>query len=287
MDGPAADAGSGSVRLRLDLGYDGTDFSGWAVQPGRRTVEGVLAGALGTVLRLEGVRLTVAGRTDAGVHATGQVAHVDVPLANWRAFRGRSTHPREADLLRRLAGVLPPDLRVAQVSEAPAGFEARFSAIWRRYRYRVSDDPSGAPPLRRHDVLAYRRPLDAEAMDAAAANLLGLHDFAAFCKRREGATTIRTLLGYTWQRNDDGLLVATVVADAFCHSMVRALVGAVLAVGEGHRAVEWPAQVLTGRSRHDGVRVARPHGLVLEHVEYPPEQELATRAGEARTLRTL
>jgi tRNA pseudouridine38-40 synthase len=276
------------VRVRLDLGYDGTDFSGWATQPGRRTVEEALSAGLGTVLRLpQPPKLTVAGRTDAGVHANGQVAHADLPLEAWEQLPGRSDRPPSRALLTRLAGVLPGDIRVHHAAIAPEGFDARFSAIHRRYAYRVSDHPAGAPPLRRRDVLSHRRPLDAEVMSAAATRLTGLNDFAAFCKHREGATTIRTLLTYTWHRNEDGLLEATVLADAFCHSMVRALVGAVLPVGEGRRPIDWPAEVLTGRRRDPQVAVVPPHGLVLEEVGYPADEELARRAEESRSVRTL
>ncbi|WP_372491993.1 tRNA pseudouridine(38-40) synthase TruA [Kineosporia corallincola] len=276
------------MRIRLDLGYDGTDFSGWAAQPGRRTVEEVLATGLGTILRLpRPPKLTVAGRTDAGVHARAQVAHVDVPREVWERVPGRSDRPPAAALLTRLAGVLPGDVRVHGASIAPAGFDARFSAVHRRYAYRISDHPAGAPPLRRRDVLSHRRPLDAAAMSAAATTLTGLNDFAAFCKHREGATTIRTLITYEWRRDEDGLLVATVLADAFCHSMVRALVGAVLPVGEGRRPVSWPAQILTAARRDPHVTVVPPHGLVLEEVGYPADAELAARAREARAVRTL
>jgi len=281
----------GLIRLRLDLAYDGTEFVGWAAQPGQRTVEDTLAIALGTVLRLDPVpRLVVAGRTDAGVHATGQVAHLDVPVASWLAFPGRpGRFPRskEEELLVRLAGILPADLRVQRVSPAPPGFEARFSALRRRYTYRVCDHPAGVPPLRRHDILWHRRPLEVEAMSQAAGSLVGLHDFAAFCRRRVGATTIRTLLLYHWHRDDQGFLVGTVIADAFCHSMVRALVGVVLPVGDGRRPVDWPVQVLAGAVRHPAVSVAGAHGLVLEEVVYPDDTDLAQRARESRTLREL
>ncbi|SDO38645.1 tRNA pseudouridine(38-40) synthase TruA [Actinacidiphila guanduensis] len=271
---------AGLVRVRLDLAYDGAAFSGWAKQRTRRTVQGELESAIATVLRLpEPVELTVAGRTDAGVHARGQVAHVDLPAEAWAEESGR--------LRRRLAGRLPWDVRVWQVAEAPAGFDARFSAIWRRYAYRISDHPAGVDPLLRGHVLWHDRPLDVEAMNEAAQLLLGEHDFAAYCKKREGATTIRTLLDVHWERTADGLAVATVRADAFCHNMVRALVGAMILVGDGHRPVPFPGEVLAGRVRHSAVNVVRPHGLTLEEVGYPPPADLAARSRAARNLRTL
>ena len=280
MTEPAApDTGDGGlVRLRVDLGYDGTGFAGWATQPGLRTVQAELESALATVLRLAEVRVTCAGRTDAGVHARGQVVHVDVPAPAYDAQGG------DHALGRRLAGVLPADVGVRGVRRAPDGFDARFSPLWRRYAYRVSDAPFGPDPLRRHDVLAHRRPLDVAAMHGAAGGLLGEHDFAAYCRQREGATTVRTLLELRWAREDD-LVVATVVADAFCHSMVRALVGASLAVGDGRRDVAWPAQVLAGRVRVSDVAVAAAHGLTLEEVRYPDDDELAERATATRRRR--
>ena len=291
MPRPAtAEAGDGGlVRVRLDLDYDGTDFAGWAAQPGQRTVAGVLLAGLGTILRSDpdGLALTVAGRTDSGVHATGQVCHVDVPLQAWLALPGRSDLDPPEAMVRRLAGTLPRDVRVRTATLAPPGFDARFSALRRRYAYRVSDHPAGPPPLRRHDVFDNRRPVDVAAMDVAARALVGLHDFAAFCRRREGATTVRTLLDYSWSRDDQGLAVARVVADAFCHSMVRALVGALLAVGEGRRGPDWPAAVLAGRVRDSAVNVAPPHGLTLEEVVFPDDAGLAERARQARARRTL
>jgi tRNA pseudouridine38-40 synthase len=266
-----------AVRLRIDLAYDGSAFSGWAAQPGRRTVEGVLAAALGRVLRLpEPPGLTVAGRTDAGVHARGQVIHADVPAGAWTAVQ------RPLD---RLAAVLPADVRVHAACPAPDGFDARFSALWRRYSYRVCDDPARADPLRRHETLWSFRRLDLAVMNEAARSLVGEHDFAAFCRRREGATTVRALRVLDWRRDSDGLAVAMVVADAFCHNMVRALVGALLAVGEGRRPPGWPAGVLTAGVRDPAVRVVAPHGLCLEEVGYPPPAELAARAAQTRRLR--
>jgi tRNA pseudouridine38-40 synthase len=281
------DPATTSTRVRLDLAYDGTPFAGWAAQPGLRTVEGELASALSTVLRLPSVRLVVAGRTDAGVHARAQVAHVDVPSPAWSAVPGRSAREPGPALVTRLAGVLPREVVVRSATVAPAGFDARFSATSRRYSYRLCDDPTTLDPLRRLDTVLARRPLDAAAMQAAAQGLLGLRDFAAFCKKREGATTVRTLLEYSWRRGPDGVLEATVVADAFCHSMVRALVGVVVPVGEGRVPPSWSAQVLAAGRRDPGVQVMAPHGLVLEQVTYPPEAELGVRAREARAVRTL
>jgi tRNA pseudouridine38-40 synthase len=242
----------------------------------------VLAAALGRVLRLPSCpKLTVAGRTDAGVHARGQVVHLDVPAAAWS-----SADDRTGRVLARLAGLLPPDVRVRAAVLAPEGFDARFSALWRRYAYRVCDDEAAADPLRRHETLWYFRRLDLAAMNEAGQSCLGEHDFAAFCRRREGATTIRALRTLAWHRDDHGIAVATVVADAFCHNMVRALVGALLAVGEGRRPPAWPAALLAAAVRDPAVRVVPPHGLCLEEVGYPPPEQLAARAAETRTVRT-
>ncbi|CAM3515625.1 tRNA pseudouridine(38-40) synthase TruA [Isoptericola cucumis] len=284
----------GSLRVRLDLAYDGTRFAGWAAQPRLRTVQGVLEDALATVLRtgplgLPRPRLTVAGRTDAGVHARGQVAHVDVPADRWAAMPGRSDRAPGEALADRLAGVLPPDVVVHRASAAPDGFDARFSALHRRYAYRIADAPGLRDPLRRDWVLWHRRPLDVDAMHRAVQPLVGLHDFAAFCRPREGATTIRELTRLSWERPtagpDEGLVVATVQADAFCHSMVRALVGMSIAVGEGRRAESDPAEVLAGRSRSAAAAVVAARGLVLEEVAYPDDAGLADRAERIRARR--
>ncbi|GAA5167422.1 tRNA pseudouridine(38-40) synthase TruA [Ornithinimicrobium tianjinense] len=276
------------MRIRIDLAYDGTDFSGWARQPGLRTVQGELERALATVLRTPPPSLTVGGRTDAGVHARGSVAHLDVDEEVWRSVPGRSDREPGDALVTRLRGVLPPDVVVRSARVVPDGFDARFSALRRRYTYRLADRPERLDPLRRHDTVVVRRPLDAAAMDAAASRLVGLHDFAAFCKPREGATTVRTLLAYRWERDDEGIVVGTVQADAFCHSMVRALVGGVVPVGEGRRAVDWPEAVLLAGVRDSGVQVMPPHGLCLEEIVYPEtETALAERAAGARALRVL
>lgn len=274
------------MRLRLDLAYDGTDFHGWAAQPGLRTVEGELSRAVATVLRLaQPARLTVAGRTDAGVHAAGQVVHLDLEPQELDRARGHSDRPPEQALVSRLRGVLPADVVVHEVRRAPQGFDARFSATSRRYRYLIADDRVRLDPLRRHEVVALRGDLDVDAMDAASQGLLGLRNFSAFCKKREGATTTRTLLRYDWRRREDGVLEASVVADAFCHSMVRALIGALVPVGTGARDGDFPARVLTAGSRDPRVKVMPAHGLCLVEVGYPEADELAARAAEARARR--
>lgn len=261
--------------MRLDLGYDGTEFSGWARQPSRRTVCGVLEDTMSMVLR-EDVVLTVAGRTDAGVHASGQVAHADLPES-----------VDVPGLPRRLARALPADVRVFSARVVPFEFDARFSALRRHYEYRVSDAPFGAHPLRRLDTLAWPRSLDVDAMNVAAGLLLGEHDFCAFCKRREGATTIRELQRLELVRGEDGVVTAFVSADAFCHSMVRSLIGALLAVGEGRKGVEWPASLLSLSGRASGVSVAPAHGLSLVRVDFPRDEELGARALVTRRVRTL
>ncbi|MDP9442975.1 MAG: tRNA pseudouridine(38-40) synthase TruA [Actinomycetota bacterium] len=262
------------MRLRLDVAYDGSAFSGWAVQPSRRTVQGELQSALATLLRVPDVTVTCAGRTDAGVHARGQVCHVDL-----------DGFVDPGQLRRRLAGLLPSDLRVRACGVAPDEFDARFSARWRRYVYRLCDDPAALDPLRRHEIAEWPRRLDVAAMEAAASQLRGEHDFAAFCRRREGATTVRTLLELRCRRDHPCLVTATVVADAFCHNMVRSLVGALVAVGEGRRPVDWPRRVLAGGVRDSSVRVMPPHGLTLEEVGYPAEADLAAQAQRARAVR--
>ena len=274
------------MRIRIDLAYDGGDFHGWAVQPGLRTVQGDVESALATVLRVPDVSVVCAGRTDTGVHARGQVIHTDLADEVVAAVRGRSAgQPLEA-LVRRLNGLLPADVRVRRAVEAPPGFDARFGALWRRYAYRLTDTPAAVDPLHRSHVLAWPRALDVDAMNEASASLLGQQDFAAFCKQREGATTIRTLLDLAWVRDDAGLVSATVRADAFCHSMVRSLVGCLLAVGEGRRPPAWAGEVLRAARRDPAVTVVQAHGLTLEEVAYPADAELTARAELTRARRS-
>lgn len=282
------------IRLRLDIAYDGTDFAGWAVQDGQRTVAGVLDEAFSTVFR-HPLRLFAAGRTDAGVHATGQVAHVDVPTASLHHVYPRvypRVHPRAggesefAPLVRRLAKFLPEDVRVREIGRAPEGFDARFSALRRHYSYRLSLAPYGAEPQQARFVTPWPRPLNLDAMNAASATLVGLHDFAAFCRQRPGATTIRELQRFDWVREGD-TLTAFVTADAFCWSMVRSLVGALLAVGEERREPSWCATLLDADSRSSDFAAAPARGLTLVGVDYPPDDQLAARISVTRDLRIL
>ena len=287
-DMPAIDSGGGHVRLRLDIAYDGTDFAGWAVQIGQRTVAGVIDEALSTVFRTAVVTRT-AGRTDTGVHATGQVAHVDIPTDALPCAYPRTTRAGDAEfapLVRRLARLLPTDVRIRDIVRAPAGFDARFSALRRHYTYRLSLAPYGVEPTETRFVTPWAKPLDLDAMAAASRELLGLNDFAAFCRPRPGATTIRDLQRLEWVR-DGWYVTAYVTADAFCWNMVRSVVGAVLAVGEGRRSAEWTAGLLGETSRSSDFAAAPARGLTLVQVDYPPDDQLAGRNTVTRDVRTL
>jgi tRNA pseudouridine38-40 synthase len=268
--------GDGLIRVRVDISYDGREFSGWARQSDLRTVQGEMERALGHLVGSQAL-LTCAGRTDAGVHARGQVAHLDVTPEGWEALVDE----------RRINRALPSDVRVTRVGLAPRGFHARFSALWRRYTYRVCDDARGPAPLDRFTVLPWTRTLDLEAMNAVASDLLGEHDFAAFCKQRPGSSTIRALQSMAWERDAFGYAVMSVRADAFCHSMVRALVGVQLPVGDGRRPMSWPSQVLRARVRDAGLTVMPPYPLVLEEVGYPIDAELLARQRVTRQVRTV
>ena len=257
---------SGFRRLRIDLAYDGTNFAGWAKQPDRRTVQECIETALATISQIAPETI-VAGRTDAGVHATGQVIHVDLPES-----------VALDDLVYKLNRLLDEDVRVHNISIAPEAFHARFSALRRYYRYKILDDNKVLDPLARLDVSTWYRPLDLDVMNKTSALLLGEHDFAAFCKYREGATTIRTLEKYQWKRSAEGFLVADIVADAFCYSMVRNLVGAVVCVADGRFDPEWIAGVLNNKERVSDSLVFPGRGLTLYQVDYPNDAELLERA---------
>ncbi|HAT1548852.1 tRNA pseudouridine(38,39,40) synthase TruA [Corynebacterium sp. HMSC06C06] len=275
-----------NVRLRLDLAYDGTDFHGWARQKGDlRTVQGILEDNLSMILRHD-VELTVAGRTDAGVHSAGQVAHFDVPS---EALDQRSIDGDPAKLVRRLAKLLPEDVRVHACTAAPEGFDARFSALQRHYVYRITTHPRGALPTRARDTAQWPKPVDIDAMQEAATTLVGLHDFAAFCKTKPHATTIRDLHSFEWvdvsTPTEPQLYEARVCADAFCWSMVRSLVGCCLRVGEGARDVDFAAAMLAESQRSSQIPLAPAKGLSLVRVDYPADEELAARAAVTRDRR--
>ncbi|WP_449277800.1 tRNA pseudouridine(38-40) synthase TruA [Leucobacter sp. GX24907] len=299
------DSGDGTafVRVRLDLAYDGSEFHGWAAQPGLRTVQGELEAALAVLLRRAPgeVALTVGGRTDAGVHARGQVAHLDVSrseLEKWagssRRAGGSGTHADAAHehlaalRARKLVGVLSrtaADIVVHRVLEVPAEFDARFSALRRRYEYRIRDPRAKRDPLTSHFTVDIGRDLDLSLMRRASESLLGLNDFTSFCKAREGATAVRTLLSFEWRQTEDGAYAARIEADAFCHSMVRALVGAAVAVGSGRIGLAELEEIRMRRERTSRFSVMPAHGLSLEEIAYPRDDELAVRAERTRARR--
>ncbi|RRD35690.1 tRNA pseudouridine synthase A [Leucobacter sp. OH2974_COT-288] len=332
------------IRIRLDIAYDGTDFKGWATQPGLRTVQQEIETALSTVLRRpasEPVQLTVGGRTDAGVHARGQVAHCDITAAEFAALCKDTSTP--ANRARRVNGVLQrqnaSDILIADITEVPAEFDARFGALWRRYEYRVAG-PVVDPLARRFTATAKRTP-QLELLQQAAAELVGLRDFGAFCKAREGATTIRNLTEFSWRAEHNldprsgtapgtgasteagstatgasteasagtagassdaefsasagtaagtgaaasPVCVAHIQADAFCHSMVRALIGACVAVATGRITLERLREIRDAAERSSEFTVMPAHGLSLEEIAYPASSELAARVAQTRARR--
>lgn len=293
------------MRVRLEIRYDGTLFHGWAAQPGLPTIQGALEAALAVIFR-EPVDLTVAGRTDAGVHATGQVAHFEVPVAAGSLDPASLTVRLGAVLRAVLSGHLDapqfsgrpivPSVTypqgvadavvVTDAFEVSPKFDARFSALSRHYSYKIVDAISARDPLNRNSCWWYGSELDAEAMNQAASVLLGEHDFAAFCKPREGATTIRTLQRLYTQRAQPGILEIQVQADAFCHSMVRSLVGALTEIGRGKRDETWLARVLEDKVRSPEIPVAPAQGLTLTQVDYPQtDAELSARQSITRARR--
>jgi len=266
---PTLNPESGFIRFRVDFAYDGTRFSGWAKQPGQRTIQGELEKSISGLTRFD-VELVVAGRTDAGVHATAQVAHFDLPE--------RDKYGKEwGDLAYRLNRMLDEDIRIKSILKAPPFFHARFSALRRSYTYKIGDSRNLVNPLLRYDIATWYRDLNLQSMNQASQLLLGEHDFAAFCKTGGVGTTIRRLEKFNWRREGD-LLVADIVADAFCYSMVRNLVGAIVRVGEGRFAPAWVAQVLANRERVSESLVFPARGLTLVGVEYPNENLLEARA---------
>jgi tRNA pseudouridine38-40 synthase len=275
----------GFSRYRIDFGYDGTEFNGFAKQPGLRTVQGELLKSIELIFGKDSTDfgMRVAGRTDAGVHAQHQVVHVNLSHAQLRRIG------RNPDVAGRLNGVLPQDIRVYSFVLAPEGFDARYSASFRRYRYKVADKLSRLDPLQVRYVLQIKPALDVSKMRQAAKVLIGLHDFGAFCKMRPGATTIRNLKQIKIARNKSqgGVVEIELKADAFCHNMVRALVGALIAVGVGKASVSDLKRRLDSATRAGSFKVVGPEGLSLIEVGYPKHSRLAAQAEKARNLRSL
>ena len=265
------------IRIRLTLGYDGTGYAGWAKQPAHPTIQGEIEDALHAMDPAIG-SVVCAGRTDAGVHARTQVIHVDVPRSLW-AKRA------EDGFVRQLNQLTGDQIHFRDAMTAPEGFDARFSALSRGYSYRLCDDSNGWDPLFRQWVTRHRRELDVSSMAKAAQFLLGEHDFTAFCKPRDGASTVRRMLWVDVCRDGGRRAVVSLEADAFCHSMVRSIVGALVAVGERRKEPDWIVDLLAAGKRDSAVTVMPPEGLVLETITYPPDELVAQRAAQTRRFR--
>ena len=301
-----------AVRLRIDLAYDGTGFYGWAKQPEIRTVQGEIERVLHTILRVpegdptEPLRLTVAGRTDTGVHASHQVCHLDVNEDVLKRCVGHMDVPPVIALTRRLQRMLPADIAIRGIAPAPDGFDARFSALERTYVYRIADRSSEVDPRTRNFVLHIDDELDLKSMNEAAAMTIGLHDFGSFATPNPGGTTIREVKTAYWRRiptrplvvdgvgeryrtpaAESDLLCFTIVADAFARNMVRSLVGGCIQVGMGKRSTDWFREKMAVPLREGSTGPIAPQGLTLEHVAYPADDELAERAERIRAKRTL
>jgi tRNA pseudouridine38-40 synthase len=261
MTKPTLEVKSGFSRLRVDLTYEGTNFSGWAKQPNERTVQEEVENALSTITQTK-VATIVAGRTDAGVHAKHQVIHTDLPAQtdiNNLAFR--------------LNQILDADIRVLTAQWAPDNFHARFTAISRTYQYKIIDAGKVTAPLDRHDSTEWFRPLDIELMNSGSKLLLGVHDFFAFCKFREGGSTIKNLLKFNWYRDEKDVVICEISADSFRYNMVRNLVGAAVCVGEGRFKPEWMFDTLKNKERVPDSYVFPAKGLTLISVQYPPAEQ--------------
>ncbi len=272
---PALNPESGFRRLRIDLAYDGTNYAGWAKQPDQRTLQGSVEEVLEKLVRIP-VNTVVAGRTDAGVHASGQVLHVDIP-----AILEASRYRPDEDIWDfdhfkfRLNQMLMEDIRILKVASAPANFDARFTATSRHYRYKLLDGNRDLAPLRRFDTATWFRPLEIDLMNEASAALLGKRDFFTFCRFREGGSTVRTLQEFRWSRDSDGFVICDIAADGFGWNMVRNLVGAAVCVGEGRFEVSWMSEILSRATRISDSYVFPARGLTLALVDYPDDGTLA------------
>lgn len=295
------------MRIRLDFAYDGSGFYGWAKQPNLRTVQGELESALHKVLRVperdsvNPLRLTVAGRTDTGVHASHQVCHLDVSQDVLENCIGHMSCDSLSALEYRLRHVLPQDIAIHRVSAAPDGFDARFSALERTYVYRIVDRSGFAfvDPRMRGFVLQVDYALNVDCMNQAAKMMVGLHDFGSFAKPNPGGTTIREVKKAYWNRIsqcacdrlvpplEQGLLEFTIVADAFAHNMVRSLVNASVQIGMLKRSLDWFDDKIHNPVREGSTGPIAPQGLTLENVAYPCDSDLALRANAIRARRDI
>lgn len=283
-DGPPEPA---TIRVRMSIGYDGSSFHGWGRQPNVLGIQQVIEEALETLIR-RAVRVIVAGRTDAGVHARAQVVHFDLTPTEYEHLPRRAPLSPPEALVRRMNGILAAQdgaVLILEAQRAEEGFDARFSALQRRYSYRIADGLPRWDPLTRGQTMWHRAELDVEKMNAEARSVLGRHDFLTYCKPRPEATTIRTLQEFSFTRVPDGIVVAHLVADAFCHNMVRALIGAALMVGDGREEPGFMRQRLVAMVRDSKTKLAHPRALVLEEVRYPRPEELAARAAQTRAKR--
>lgn len=268
------DVPQGFIRLRGTIAYDGEKFAGWGMQPDRRTVQGELEEVFAQLMRTDRLVITCAGRTDAGVHSVGQVFHIDVP---------GDRYPGRKDMMFKLNAILSEDVAVTDIDVAPDGFDARFSALSRTYRYLINDQVRN--PVSRRQIYNYGWALDVDLMAAGAQHILGLHDFAAFCKQKEFATTIRQVNQMDVYRHDDGVIQFDITADAFCYSMVRAIVGALVDIGAGRREPSWIGEYLAGGTKVPAVFVAPALGLTFMKVTYPTDDQLAARILETKHSR--
>jgi len=272
MNQPTLNSGGGFFRARIDLSYDGTNFYGWGKQRDQRTIQGELEEALFTLFQ-QRIDTTVAGRTDAGVHATGQVCHVDLPDHDY------------GDIAYRLNRILTEEIRIKSIQRVSSDFHARFGALRRHYIYKILDGNRLLEPLKRFDVAPWYRELDIDLMNQAANLVIGERDFFSFAKFRENSTTIRDLQRFEFERNSEGLIIAQITADAFLYNMVRSLIGTMVYIGEGRFPVDWAREVLERKERPSDSIVFPARGLTFVGVDYPEDSQLAARVAKTMALR--
>ena len=269
MNQPTLNPESGFFRARITLSYDGTNFFGWGKQADRRTVQGELEAALFKLFQQQ-LDTVVAGRTDAGVHASGQVCHVDLPENEY------------TDIAYRLNRILTEEIRIKSVERTSPDFHARFGALRRHYIYKIKDGNGYIEPTARLDIAPWYRDLNVDLMNQAAATLIGEHDFFSYARYRENATTIRELQRFEFERNEYGLIIARLSADAFLYNMVRSLIGTMVYIGEGRFNTDWAREILEKRERPSDSLVFPAKGLTFTGVDYPADSEL-----HARILKTM